>query len=91
MSVLAATQKFHHHRIRSRETFTAESREGARGGGDVRVDHPFGPLHTAVVDGIELPIGSMFLGRFGEDALLLSLAAQLEAEVGWRHPHLSDW
>ena len=49
------------------------------------------PLHTAVVDGIELPIGSMFLGRFGEDALLLSLAAQLEAEVGWRHPHLSDW
>lgn len=48
------------------------------------------PLHTAVVQGAELPIGSMLFGRFGEDDLLLSLAAQLEAEVGWRHPHLGD-
>lgn len=48
------------------------------------------PLHAAVVDGVELPIGTMFFGRFGEEALLLSLAGQLEAEVGWRHPHLAD-
>lgn len=48
------------------------------------------PLHTSVVEGTELPIGVMFFGRFGEDDLLLSLAAQLEAEVGWRHPHLGE-
>jgi amidase len=48
------------------------------------------PLHTAVVDGTELPIGVMFFGRFGEDDLLLSLATQLEAEAGWRHPHLGE-
>ncbi len=47
------------------------------------------PLHTAVVDGVELPIGTMFFGRFGSDGLLLSLAAQLEAGIGWRHPHLT--
>jgi len=47
------------------------------------------PLHSAAVDGSILPIGVMFFGRFGEDALLLALAAQLEAEVGWRHPFVS--
>ncbi|MGQ5702483.1 amidase [Sandaracinobacteroides sp. A072] len=31
-----------------------------------------------------LPIGIMAQGRFGEDALLLQLAAELEAETGWR-------
>jgi len=46
------------------------------------------PLHTSVVDGSTLPIGVMFFGRPGADDLLLSLAGQLEAEVGWRHPHL---
>jgi amidase len=44
------------------------------------------PLHTAVIDGVRLPIGVMFTGRFGEEARLLSLAAQLEAAVGWQHP-----
>lgn len=48
------------------------------------------PLRTAVVDGVELPIGVMFTGRFGQEALLLSLAAQLEAELGWRHPFVTD-
>ncbi len=44
------------------------------------------PLHTAVVDGRELPIGVMLGGRFGAEETLLSLAAQLEDAVGWRHP-----
>lgn len=48
------------------------------------------PLHTARVDGVELPIGVMFTGRFGEEALLLSLAGQLEAEHGWRHPFVTQ-
>ena len=47
------------------------------------------PLHTAVVDGRELPIGVMFGGRFGAEETLLSLAAQLEAAVGWRHPFVA--
>ena len=45
------------------------------------------PLHWSV-DG--LPIGVQFAGRFGEDALLLQLAAQLEAAAPWfgRRPAL---
>ena len=37
------------------------------------------PLHTSIIDGVELPIGVMIGGRFGAEALLLSVAAQLEA------------
>ena len=45
------------------------------------------PLHWSA-DG--LPIGVQFAGRFGEDALLLQLAAQLEAAAPWfgRRPAL---
>ena len=46
------------------------------------------PLHWTP-DG--LPVGVMFSGRFGEDALLLRLAAQLEKAQPWanRRPQLS--
>lgn len=47
------------------------------------------PLHTAVVERRELPIGVMFGGRFGAEETLLSLAAQLEDAVGWRHPFVA--
>ena len=47
------------------------------------------PLHTAEIEGATLPIGTMFFGRFGEDALLLALAGQLEAGVAWRHPFVT--
>lgn len=47
------------------------------------------PLHTASVAGILLPIGVMFTGRFGAEATLLSLAAQLEDSVGWQHRFLA--
>ena len=33
---------------------------------------------------LSLPIGSMFSAKFGEDALLLSLAAQLENAKPWK-------
>ena len=46
------------------------------------------PLHTAEIDGVVLPIGVMLGARLGEEALLLSLSAQLESAVGWTHPHL---
>lgn len=46
------------------------------------------PLATAVVDGVRLPIGVMATGRFGEEALLLQVAGQLEASLGWEHPGL---
>ena len=36
------------------------------------------PLHSATIDGTQLPIGVMLSGRFGEDALLLSVSAALE-------------
>jgi amidase len=47
------------------------------------------PVHTAHLGGVELPIGVMLTGRFGEEGLLLALAAQLEDSVGWRHPFLT--
>jgi len=47
------------------------------------------PLHTAVIEGSRLPIGVMLGARFGEEAVLLSLAAQLESEVGWQHPFVA--
>lgn len=47
------------------------------------------PLSTTVVEAARLPIGVMFTGRFGEEGTLLSLAAQLEEEVGWDHPFLT--
>jgi len=46
------------------------------------------PLKTAEVNGVELPIGVMFTGEFGAEAQLLSLAYQLEATLGWRHPYV---
>lgn len=39
------------------------------------------PLHTSSEG---LPVGMMFTGRFGEDATLLRLAAQLEQAVPWK-------
>ena len=46
------------------------------------------PLHTAEVDGAVVPIGVMFGAAHGAEELLLSLAGQLEAAVGWEHPFL---
>ena len=48
------------------------------------------PLHTAEVDGRTLPIGVMLGGRLGEEELLLSLSAELEAAVGWTHPFVTS-
>jgi amidase len=38
-----------------------------------------------------MPVGVQIVGRHGEDATLLALAAQLEAEIGWaeRRPPVS--
>ena len=41
------------------------------------------PLHTAVVDGVVLPIGVMLTGRVGADARLLQLARRLEEAHPW--------
>lgn len=41
------------------------------------------PLVRADVEGVELPIGVMFTGRRGGDALLLRLAAVLENTLPW--------
>ncbi|WP_300077532.1 amidase [Propioniciclava sp.] len=41
------------------------------------------PLVRADVEGVELPIGVMFTGRRGGDALLLRLAAVLEDTLPW--------
>jgi amidase len=40
-----------------------------------------------------LPIGSHFIGRFGDEATLFRLAAQLEEERPWaeRRPPVSAW
>ncbi|MCG8505151.1 MAG: amidase [Sphingomonadales bacterium] len=41
----------------------------------------------------ELPVGSHFIGRFGDEATLFRLAAQLEEAQPWsrRHPPVSAW
>jgi amidase len=48
------------------------------------------PLHWSA-DG--LPIGVQAVGRYGDEATLLALAAVLEAETKWadRHPSVSAW
>jgi amidase len=38
-----------------------------------------------------LPIGSQLVGRFGDESLLLRLAAQLEAAQPWAHRHPPVW
>jgi amidase len=48
------------------------------------------PLHWSA-DG--LPMGVQAVGRYGDEATLLALAAVLEAETKWtdRHPSVSAW
>lgn len=41
------------------------------------------PLHQAEVDGVTLPIGVMLTGRYGADAMIISVAAQLEQARPW--------
>jgi amidase len=41
------------------------------------------PLHTAEINGVELPIGVMLGARYGAEATLLSLSAQLEDAAGF--------
>lgn len=47
------------------------------------------PLHTALVEQVRLPIGVMLTAGFGREALLLSVAAQLEAASPWQHPFVA--
>lgn len=47
------------------------------------------PMQTALVDQVRLPIGVMLTGGFGQEALLLSVAAQLEAAHPWQHPFVT--
>ncbi|MDR1851940.1 MAG: amidase [Propionibacteriaceae bacterium] len=42
------------------------------------------PLHTAVVDGVELPIGVQLGAGYGQEGKLLSVAAQLERVHPWK-------
>ena len=49
------------------------------------------PLHTAEIDGVRLPIGIMLGGRFGAEAVLLSVAAAVEAATGPWAPALTRW
>lgn len=44
------------------------------------------PTHRAVVDGVELPFGTMLTGTFCSEATLLGLAAAIEQAVGWPYP-----
>lgn len=46
------------------------------------------PLHWNKED---LPVGMMFSGAYGNDALLLQLAGQLEKAVPWRHRRPPLW
>ncbi|NYE70664.1 amidase [Microlunatus parietis] len=41
------------------------------------------PLHRAEVGGTTLPIGVMLTGRYGADAMIISVAAQLEQARPW--------
>lgn len=41
------------------------------------------PLHRADVGGVTLPIGVMLTGRYGADAMIISVAAQLEQARPW--------
>lgn len=45
------------------------------------------PMHWAAVEegGPELPFGAQFVARFGDEATLLQLAAQLEQSQPWAH------
>lgn len=45
-------------------------------------------LVKTTIDGTELPIGVMLTGRRGQDAVLLRLAAQLEAALPWPWPQV---
>lgn len=49
------------------------------------------PLHTADIDGVNLPIGIMLGGRFGAEDVLLGVAAALEAATGPWEPALTRW
>ncbi|MFZ1412226.1 MAG: amidase family protein, partial [Micropruina sp.] len=44
------------------------------------------PLHTALIEGVRLPIGVMLGGRSGAEETLLSIAAAVESVAPWEHP-----
>jgi amidase len=46
------------------------------------------PLHW---NDAGLPIGTQFVGRFGEEVLLLQLATQLEEAHPWKNKHPPIW
>jgi amidase len=49
------------------------------------------PLHSADVDGVELPIGVMLGGKHGSEETLLALACRLEQERPWQHQRPPVW